>query len=60
MRTCAVDVAPESLYGAACGRLIHDGRCPVHKDARAHLVWDHPEPTPERVEQVLADLLEKL
>lgn len=28
--TCTVDVAPQSLFGVTCGRLIQDGKCPVH------------------------------
>lgn len=53
MATCVVDVAPQSLAGLTCGRLLRNGVCPVHGEETTPSVFDHPDPNADRIIEVL-------
>lgn len=53
MATCEVDVEPGSIAGVTCGRLIRDGRCPIHGYQTYPLVT-------ARVDIVVEDALRKI
>jgi hypothetical protein len=60
MAVCQVDVMPESLYGISCGRLITDGKCPVHGEVTDPSVLDHPVPTSYQIASALCSFDEAL
>jgi len=44
MNTCMIDVAPQSIAGITCGRLVVNGKCPVHGATTEPSVLNHKMP----------------
>lgn len=54
MATCTVDVEPQSIAGLTCGRMLRDGKCPVHGEQKHPDVHDRPNIDIEQMMRLFA------